>query len=83
MALIDSLRALFSRRETREVARAEDIPEPTERPPADQERFEEVKDDDAIARGTMPAAPTLGAGTADALRDEFESDQEPPRDPAP
>lgn len=83
MALIDSLRALFSRRETREIARAEDIPEPTERPRADQERFEEVKDDDAIARGTMPAAPTLGAGTADALRDEFESDQEPPRDPSP
>lgn len=83
MALMDNLRALFSRRETREVARAEDIPEPTERPRADQERFEEVKDDDSVARGTMPAAPTLGAGTADALRDEFEADQEPPRDPAP
>ena len=83
MALIDSLRALFSRRETREFAHEEDIPEPTERPRADQERFEEVKDDDSVASGTMPTASTLGAGTADALRDEFESDQEPPRDPTP
>jgi len=83
MALIDRLRALFSRSETREIARAEGIAEPTQRPRADQERFEEVKDDDSVARGTMPAAPTLGAGTADALREEFESDQEPPRDPSP
>jgi hypothetical protein len=83
MGIIDSLKALFSRRESTQAARSEDIPEPTDRPRSEQESYEEMKDDDAVARGTTPVAPTLGPGTPTEVRDEFEADQQAPRDPTP
>jgi hypothetical protein len=83
MTLIDSLKALFSRRESTQTAHAEDIPDPTDRPLREQESYEEMKDDDAVARGTTPVAPTLGPGTPTEVRDEFEADQQTPRDPTP
>jgi hypothetical protein len=83
MSILDRLRALVSRSEEVQAAHAEDIRDPTDRPRSDQETFDEVKDDDAVAGGISPVAPTLGAGTADGLRDEFEADQEPPGDPSP
>ena len=82
MTIIDRLKALFSRSEVVQAEHAEDIPDPTGRPRSDQD-FEEVKDDDALARGSTLAGPTLGPGTAEELREEFESDQEPPSDRTP
>ena len=83
MTIIERLRAFFGRGESVQAAHAEDIPDPSDRPRSDQQGFEEVKDDDSVARGTTPVAPTAGAGTADELREEFESDQQRPADPAP
>ena len=83
MTIIDRLKALFSRSEVVQAEHAEDIRDPTDRPRSDQESFEEVKDDDALARGSMLAGPTVGPGTAEGLREEFESDQEAPSDRTP
>jgi hypothetical protein len=82
MGILDKLKALLGRRESVAVAQAEDIPAPTDRPRLDQQGFEEMKDDDSVARGNTPVAPSLGPGTAEELRDEFEADQEAPRGPA-
>ena len=79
MGLMDSIRRLFQRSDAAEIARQEPRSEPTDQPKADAESFEEVKDDDSIARGTTSVAPTLGAGTSAELRDEFEADQSAPR----
>jgi hypothetical protein len=81
MGLLDSLKALFSRRESVAAAQAEDIPPPTDRPLVDQRGYEEMKDEDSIARGITPVAPSVGPGTAAGLRDEFEHDQEAPSGP--
>jgi hypothetical protein len=84
MSIVERLKALFSRSEAVQTAHAEDVPDPSDRPRSDQQGYEEVKDDDVIARGTAtPVGPTLGAGSAERLREEFESDQEPPPDRTP
>jgi hypothetical protein len=80
MGILDSLKALFGRRELIATAHAEDIPPPTDRPRMDQQSLEEIKGDDSVARGVTPVAPTLGPGTASNFRDEFEADQEAPKD---
>jgi hypothetical protein len=83
MRIIEWLRAVVGRQELVDVAHDEDLRDPTDRPRSDQENFEEVKDDDVLARGSTLAGPTLGPGTAGGLRDEFESDQQSPRDLTP
>ena len=79
MGLMDSLKRLLGRDDAAEIAANEPRSEPTVQPKAEPESFEEVKDDDSVARGTTSVAPTLGAGTAAELREEFEADQEAPR----
>jgi hypothetical protein len=81
MGILDRLKALLGRRESVAAARAEDIPAPTDRPRLDEQGFEEMKDDDSVARGMTPVAPSVGPGTSAELRDEFEGDQEAPRGP--
>jgi hypothetical protein len=81
MGLLERIRALLGQRESVAAAEAEDIPPPTDRPRLDQQGFEEMKDDDSVARGNTPVAPSVGPGTASELRDEFEGDQEAPRGP--
>lgn len=83
MGIIDQLKALFGRHDSVQAARTEDIADPTDRPRSEQGSYEEMKDDDAVARGATPVAPTLGPETPGAMRDEFEADQGAPRDPAP
>ena len=83
MSLWERIKAIVGRRDAIQSSHAEDVPDPSGRPRSDQQGFEEVKDDDSVARGTTPVAPTAGAGTADELREEFESDQQRPADPAP
>ena len=41
-----------------------------------------MKDEDSVARGITPVAPSVGPGTAAAMREEFEADQEAPREPS-
>ena len=79
MGLMDSIKRLLGRDDAAELAAKEPRSEPTVQPKADAGSFEEVKDDDSVARGTTSVAPTLGAGTAAELLEEFEADQEGPR----
>jgi hypothetical protein len=83
MGLIDRVKAIFSRAEATDAARAEGIPDPSERPRDEQESYEGLKDDDAIARGAGPAGPVLGPETPEDVYDEFQDDQRTPSDPAP
>jgi hypothetical protein len=83
MALIDTIKRLFGRNGPAKIVRQEPRSKPTDQPKADAESFEEVKDDDSVARGTTSVAPTLGPGTAAELRDEFTADQENRTDRAP
>ena len=78
MSIWERLKAIVGRQEAVQASHAEDVPDPSGRPRSDQQGFEEVKDDDSVARGTTPVAPTIGPGTGEELRDEFESDQERP-----
>jgi len=80
---MDSLKALLGRPSAAEVAEQEPRSKPSDQPSADPESFEEVKDDDSIARGTTSVASTLGPGTSAELRDEFASDQKGPVDRTP
>lgn len=82
MGLIDRLKAVFSRAEATEAVRDEGIPDPSERPRDEQEGYEGLKNDDAIAGGVGPTGAVLGPETTSDLYDEFQDDQEPPRDPA-
>ncbi len=83
MGLIETLKGLLGRPGAAEVAEQEPRSKPSDQPAADADSFEEVKDDDSVARGTTSVAPTLGPGTSAELRDEFASDQEGPVDRTP
>jgi hypothetical protein len=83
MGLIERVKAIFSRADAVDAMRAEDVPDPKERPRDEQEGYEGLKDDDAIAGGVGPTGAVLGPETTSDLYDDFQDDQEAPRDPAP
>jgi hypothetical protein len=83
MGLIERVKAIFSRAEAVDAMRAEDIPDPEERPRGEQEGYEGLKDDDAIAGGVGPTGAVLGPETTSDLYDEFQDDERAPSDPAP
>jgi hypothetical protein len=82
MGLLDRVKAIFSRSAAVDAMRDEEIPEPAERPRDEQESYEGLKDDDAIARGTGATGPVLGPETPDEVYDEFQDDQRAPEEPA-
>jgi hypothetical protein len=81
-SVFERIAAWFGRDRVEEAELAAEVEDDVERERIEQD-FHAGKDDVGAAEGTVPGVPTLGQGTPDELYDEFQGDQEAPRDPSP
>ena len=80
MGIVDKLKELFGGG-GRVADHAEEPLAPESRVRREEEDFEGVKDDDAVARGVGTTGAVLGPGTSTEAHTEFEADQDAPRNP--